>query len=65
VERRFSGSSRNRVKRLENNFEICKEMGWSLEQLNELTTFEKNVVIRWINNNRKKQNRELRKLKRR
>lgn len=50
----FSEVGSRREKRLKNDLEICKEYGWSFNDINKLTIFEKDTIIRHINNERRK-----------
>ena len=61
--RGFSEVGDRRYKKLKNDLEICKEFNWSLSDLRKLTMYERHSVIRYINDLRKKMNRENRKSK--
>ena len=53
----------DRRKELVNDIELCREMGWTFDNIRKLTCFEKNTVIRHINNRRRKLNKASKKRK--
>ena len=58
---RFSEVGDNRRRKIESNFELARETGWTFKDISELTIFEKSVIIRHLNKQRREAKRKMRK----
>lgn len=58
---RFSEVGDRRKKEIETDIDICREMGWTFDELKKITVFQRNSIIRHFNKERRKLNRMKRK----